>query len=1364
MMTKSRRTRSLLFLTLGRAAILCSVAAAWPPVAAGSVGLSCEPFESSAVPPVAAAGEFRALFVLAEFPDQQCLPPLCGTACSAVDDPWAPGLATVPSWAPNLMRDAAPTSSGDSSLTQYFWTMSNGQHLLRGVVHPNVIEAPHTISYYWSHDGMNAAMMDVLGIVATQRADWQDFDIYPAPAGDGIVDFVFVLWRAISNGTTVLVDDGGTSGLFGSGSVPTSDPNIEFDWTHGARLNPRQDARGFWRTMEIAIHEYGHDLQNLGYALTPSGHLRSMARWGVMHGNLGVLEMGPTLMESLLRYKLGWISPVVLRPGIDLQDAQPMTVMLTDIGSTGSSGAAIVQTADPDQYFILEVRDSTGSVFTDTGTCPKSPGASGLLITHVAEKRQLETGPARYLHGWTHYSGTFDCPPPGCGSPDQCPDEQFPPLADVEAATGALDPITWRPDAASGWDNMSFHESSVDSSSPSDMYRPGAGQVSLFTPFTNPNTNLYWFPQGAEDYWDDQYCPIRRRQEIPSGLSFYNVRWIQPPGGGQGEMAVDVVWHASPAEANQLANGTTWSGRVQLLGDVVVPPDSTLLVEAGTEIFAAEGQDVFGADDAVGITVEGVLEAAGSQAAPVTLTSTRDAQFTHFLGSGEAGQTAGGDDWLGVTFAAGAGAGSSIADAEVRHATAALRLGSTSPALTRLTFSSNSQADILLVQDAEIPEGSQWELAGPVRVIAVDPPLADLPAGHAGFCDLIVSGALRMVGDSGNPAEFGADASGTWGGLVFDQAAVLSDLGQWSGEYTTHSLLQNVRIKNAVSGVRAVDTGAPALQAVEFQSIAGDQHIVLDGSDVYVPFDGGWTLGSGTRVKARPHQSGKPEIGGRNPGLVDLVVHGPLVTLGVQGDSVHFEPDGATPTSMALGQAWGGVFVDWMSTGGLIEYADIGYAPVPLALFLQNSTVRNSRLHHFRDQGLQVLGSWTLNGGPQIIGNLIERGEDLDGSVGRDGIWVQQVSAGNIHGNTVTIDPDADATGGGAAIRVTAGHTYCGAVSGAYSLYVDENTLTGPGGDYVASNLGEWSGIHGDWMCGSDTRDVFVRDNLIEGWNGAGITLLQTKDVQFTCNEVRDCFDGVDFSRNTDVTGPPARFRGNVLQTIADASLNNQDVARTDNAVKLALGPSTADKGMNHLKAGGQDWFVRENDEGPTAILNAAASLWVRNGAPLTDPNVIDDYFTKDDGVIDAIRVEIGTPLNPELLPDVCGSSGSATKPLPGETALQDGATRYGQGRPDAAVAELPERTELAVIRSTRGRLDVRVALSGRQSRSVDVEVFNVAGRRVRVLMREQVPGGRYGLSWLGDAEDGTHVTAGVYLVRMRAGDEVRVRKAVLVR
>ncbi|MDZ7362986.1 MAG: SBBP repeat-containing protein [candidate division KSB1 bacterium] len=68
--------------------------------------------------------------------------------------------------------------------------------------------------------------------------------------------------------------------------------------------------------------------------------------------------------------------------------------------------------------------------------------------------------------------------------------------------------------------------------------------------------------------------------------------------------------------------------------------------------------------------------------------------------------------------------------------------------------------------------------------------------------------------------------------------------------------------------------------------------------------------------------------------------------------------------------------------------------------------------------------------------------------------------------------------------------------------------------------------------------------------------------------------------------------------------------------------------------------------------------------------------------------------------------------------------------------------------------------------RAVDVklEIFDLLGRRVRTLVDQRQPAGRYAITWDGRNEKGEVVTSGVYLYQLHAGNFVQTRRMALVR
>jgi hypothetical protein len=65
---------------------------------------------------------------------------------------------------------------------------------------------------------------------------------------------------------------------------------------------------------------------------------------------------------------------------------------------------------------------------------------------------------------------------------------------------------------------------------------------------------------------------------------------------------------------------------------------------------------------------------------------------------------------------------------------------------------------------------------------------------------------------------------------------------------------------------------------------------------------------------------------------------------------------------------------------------------------------------------------------------------------------------------------------------------------------------------------------------------------------------------------------------------------------------------------------------------------------------------------------------------------------------------------------------------------------------------------------AVRLSVYNMRGRLVKMLIDRKVEAGRHTVVWDGRDETGRQVSSGIYLYRLDAGDEVAVRKMVVLK
>jgi hypothetical protein len=75
-----------------------------------------------------------------------------------------------------------------------------------------------------------------------------------------------------------------------------------------------------------------------------------------------------------------------------------------------------------------------------------------------------------------------------------------------------------------------------------------------------------------------------------------------------------------------------------------------------------------------------------------------------------------------------------------------------------------------------------------------------------------------------------------------------------------------------------------------------------------------------------------------------------------------------------------------------------------------------------------------------------------------------------------------------------------------------------------------------------------------------------------------------------------------------------------------------------------------------------------------------------------------------------------------------------------------------------------RITFTLEQAAQVEVDIYDLRGRRIRSLPRSSFGAGPQAASWDGTDDSGQHAVAGVYLYRLHAGDHVESHRIVLLR
>jgi len=127
---------------------------------------------------------FRVLFVFAQFESD-----------ATVISNWTKG--SLPTWANNLIDQAPSSSYRNSTISDYFKKMSNGDFDVIGDIYPSIITIPSNQDY-------GTANQYVLGVVNNNIADFKRYDnwklyngsyVFSESNGDGYLDLVHIIYR-----------------------------------------------------------------------------------------------------------------------------------------------------------------------------------------------------------------------------------------------------------------------------------------------------------------------------------------------------------------------------------------------------------------------------------------------------------------------------------------------------------------------------------------------------------------------------------------------------------------------------------------------------------------------------------------------------------------------------------------------------------------------------------------------------------------------------------------------------------------------------------------------------------------------------------------------------------------------------------------------------------------------------------------------------------------------------------------------------------------------------------------------------------------------------------------------------------------
>ena len=487
---------------------------------------ACAALESAAQQVVQAPEHLSALVIFAQFADE-------GAADSA------------PLWGNDLFDAGLP-----GSFAHFYREMSDGRLHVDGQVLPRRYRSRERAEAYLAESPGSLGQFGRFNLEILTAVDVDiDFGLFDndGPDGvpnsgddDGYVDIVFINLHTSPRDFFVGMATGIASlGLdtdYISGDPAASGGFVRVRSRFTGFSGTTQRGHTFSVTASTMCHEFAHvlglpdlfDQTALIVAeLAPEDDSAGIGKWGIMgRGTLGWgVGAGPNAFSAWSLATLGWVEVVEVQGNVEG----------LEIGEIFSDRKVFKIPLSQDEYFLLEHRRADGSYYN------RHIPQDGLLIWHIDE--QADNDEERHKQ--------VDL---------VCADGLF---ADRGFPGGD-------PDAVEGLDNLDFWArdsayASAHNGNEGDATDPFDGvRFRRFAWDTNPAFS------GHTGF----------ARNLPLGVAIDNIR----PHGAV--MVVDVV---RAQRTGHIGGDATWTGRVELDGDVVVAPGATLTIDADAEIRFARG-------------------------------------------------------------------------------------------------------------------------------------------------------------------------------------------------------------------------------------------------------------------------------------------------------------------------------------------------------------------------------------------------------------------------------------------------------------------------------------------------------------------------------------------------------------------------------------------------------------------------------------------------------------------------------------------------------------------------------------------------------------------------------------------------------
>jgi hypothetical protein len=165
------------------------------------------------------------------------------------------------------------------------------------------------------------------------------------------------------------------------------------------------------------------------------------------------------------------------------------------------------------------------------------------------------------------------------------------------------------------------------------------------------------------------------------------------------------------------------------------------------------------------------------------------------------------------------------------------------------------------------------------------------------------------------------------------------------------------------------------------------------------------------------------------------------------------------------------------------------------------------------------------------------------------------------------------------------------------------------------------------------------------------------------------------------------------------------------------------------------------------------------------DDLVLNHALIGDESTLQVHRWDAGTHEWQPLSSSVDTAHNSVTAPISEPGTYAAFTTNITTDVEDDGYGEvLPYRFELSQNYPNPFNPSTTIEFAVPSRAVVSVEVLNILGQRVRSLVEEEVPPGRFKVTWDGTDANGKPVATGIYVYRLQVGEHVEAKKMLLLK